>query len=473
MTTFNLPDLGEGLTEATLLSWLVAEGDTVSVDQPIAEVETAKSAVEVPCPYEGTVETLHGEVGETLEVGKPLITVRTADDAPAAAGEDAGALSYREEERAGTAIPDDGGAAAEKSSGSGNVLIGYGTSETTGSRRRRRREREQAAAQSPSTSQTAKSAQPEAHDPSATPAKAPRVSSPLVRRLAREHGVDLRQISGTGPGGLIMRADVTAAADAAAPSSAPAVDSPAPEASAGDTDPHTGLAVRQRVPVTGIRRAIATKLSQSRTEIPEATVWQDVDVTKLLELRSELKSADQQAPSVLAFLSRFVIAGLQRFPELNSRIEDTDSGQQIVHLDGINLGFAAQTETGLVVPVVREAHQLSARDLHAEIRRLAEAAREGRLSGKELSGGTFTVNNYGVFGSDGATPIINHPEAGILGIGRIMDRPWVVDGELAVRKVTTLTIAFDHRVCDGGAAGGFLNYVATCMENPAAALADL
>ena len=176
---------------------------------------------------------------------------------------------------------------------------------------------------------------------------------------------------------------------------------------------------------------------------------------------------------MLAFLSRFVVAGLQRHPELASRIENTGSQDQIVHFDGINLGFAAQTETGLVVPVVRHAEQLSARGLNAEIRRLAESARTGFISGKELSGGTFTVNNYGVFGSDGATPIINHPEAGILGIGRIIDRPWAVDGELAVRKVTTLTLAFDHRVCDGGAAGGFLNYVATCMGDPSSALADL
>ena len=222
-----------------------------------------------------------------------------------------------------------------------------------------------------------------------------------------------------------------------------------------------------------MRKAIATKLSQSRTEIPEATVWQDVDVTALLQMREQLKASGQQAPSVLAFLSRFIIAGLQNYPELNSRIENTAEGEQILQLAGINLGFAAQTESGLVVPVLRGADQLSARTLHAEIRRLAEAARAGSLGGKELSGGTFTVNNYGVFGSDGATPIINHPEAAIMGIGRIMDRPWAVEGELAVRKVTTVTLAFDHRVCDGGAAGGFLNFVASCLENPAAALADL
>lgn len=477
MTTFNLPDLGEGLTEATLLSWLVAEGEAVEVDQPIAEVETAKSAIEVPSPYAGTVATLHGTEGETLEVGNPLITVRTDDDAagsPNGADEQAGALSYREEERAGTAVPQEEDAEAA-SEGSGNVLIGYGTSESSNGRRRRRRQRPDRTA-----------AAPEA----AAATKAPRVSSPLVRRLARNQGVDLRSIAGSGPDGLITRGDITALGtqDSPAASATPDAGSPAPTAEAPQQttkqtadqraagpaeDSRTGLPVRERVAVTGIRRAIAAKMSQSRRDIPEATVWQDVDVTELLKLRSQLKANGQQAPSVLAFLSRFVVAGLQRYPELAARIEHTDGQDEIVHFDGINLGFAAQTDTGLVVPVVRHAERFSARDLNTEIRRLAEAARDGSISRKELSGGTFTVNNYGVFGSDGATPIINHPEAGILGIGRIIDRPWAVDGELAVRKVTTLTLAFDHRVCDGGAAGGFLNHVATCMGDPSSALADL
>ncbi|GFZ77099.1 dihydrolipoamide acetyltransferase component of pyruvate dehydrogenase complex [Nesterenkonia alkaliphila] len=458
MTTFNLPDLGEGLTEAVLLSWLVAEGDTIAVDQPIAEVETAKSAIEVPSPYAGVVQTLHGEVGETLEVDKPLITVAAGNDgAGSPAGEDApGALSYREEERAGTAVPEE-----NQSQGSGNVLIGYGTSESANGRRRRRKR------QVPASAAQAAPAKTLLATPGA-PAQAPRVSSPLVRKLAREQGVEISSLTGTGPSGLIMRSDVLAAVGGAEGTQ------PAGTASsAADTDSVTGLAIREQTPVTGIRKAIATKLSQSRREIPEATVWQDADVTQLLDMRAQLKGSGQEAPSVLAFLSRFVIAGLQKHPELNARIDSTEGGETITQFEGVNLGFAAQTPKGLMVPVLRHAEQYSARALHAEIRRLAEAGRAGSLSGKELTGGTFTVNNYGVFGSDGATPIINHPEAAILGIGRIMDRPWAVNGELAVRKVTTLTLAFDHRVCDGGAAGGFLNYVATCMENPATALADL
>lgn len=510
MTTFNLPDLGEGLTEATLLSWLVAEGETIVVDQPIAEVETAKSAIEVPSPYAGVVTTLHGAVGETMIVDQPLITVgaggeAAGDSRDSGSSGDAGALSYREEERAGT-VPATGSVSAPdepgEDEGSGNVLIGYGTSTSSNSRRRRRRNaagRQRNNGDSGETEQGHSAASPAS-------LKAPRVSSPLVRRLAREHSIALRELSGSGPDGMILRADVqaainasskqetpaaqgsaaadqpqgsetpTASSNAAAPSSAASPSMSAP----GSTKAATpgGLEVRERVPMSGMRKAVATTLSRSRREIPEATVWQDVDMTEVLALRARLKEQAAKdgvaAPSLLALLSRFVLAGLARYPDLATRLEvGEDGSQEIVHFDGVNLGFAAQTPAGLVVPVIRHAERLSARGLHTEIDRLVRESREGSISGRELTGGTFTVNNYGVFGSDGATPIINHPEVGILGIGRILDRPWAVNGELAVRKVATLTIAFDHRVCDGGTAGGFLNFVATCMGDPASALADL
>lgn len=515
MTTFNLPDLGEGLTEATLLSWLVAEGETIVVDQPIAEVETAKSAIEVPTPYAGVVTKLHGAVGETLIVDEPLISVGAEDGSDQERSE-AGALSYREEERAGTVPatgsvtdPDTGanadtGEDSTQEEGSGNVLIGYGTSTSKSGRRRRRRNgatRPVATGGAPSPTSVT-----QAVDVSTS--KAPRVSSPLVRRLAREHSLTLGTLTGTGPEGMILRGDVLAAIDASSSStgaSSPSVDrgtassaaaasSAAQTAAASSTSTSTasstaasgssgapapgGLEVRERVPMSGMRKAVATTLTRSRREIPEATVWQDVDMTEVLALRARLKVQSAKdgttPPSLLALLSRFVLAGLSRYPDLATRLEDTAAGtQEIVHYDGVNLGFAAQTPAGLVVPVIRHAERLSARALHGEISRLVGEAREGRISGRELTGGTFTVNNYGVFGSDGATPIINHPEVGILGIGRILDRAWAVDGELAVRKVATLTIAFDHRVCDGGTAGGFLNFVATCLEDPSSALADL
>ncbi|SDP94862.1 dihydrolipoamide acetyltransferase family protein [Lentzea jiangxiensis] len=415
---FDLPDLGEGLTEAVLVRWLVGTGDPVAVDEPVAEVETAKAVVEVPSPFGGVVARLHGEEGATLRVGSPLISV----DAPQSAAE-----TYTEEERAG----------------SGNVLIGYGTSHGGTSRRRRRKV-------APADRPTA----------STRDGERPAVQSPIVRRLARDNGVDLGTLTGTGPGGLITRRDVQAALEPVAAVSAPV----------GDVDRRTGLPIRTRVPLTGVRKAVTTTLSRSRTEIPEATTWVDVDATALLELRDELKETGA-APGILAMVARFVVAGLARFPELNSRV-DTDR-DEITHLDGVNLGLAAQTDRGLVVPAVRDAHRLSMRGLDTEIRRLTAAARAGTATAAELSSGSFTLNNYGVLGVDGSAAIINHPEVAILGMGRILPRPWVVDGEIAVRHVVQLSLVFDHRVCDGGTAGGFLRFVADCLENPKSAMADL
>ncbi|MFI7483464.1 dihydrolipoamide acetyltransferase family protein [Kocuria sp. M1R5S2] len=492
--TFTLPDLGEGLTEAELVTWLVRVGDAVAVDQPIAEVETAKSAVEVPCPFAGTVHELHGASGQTLDVGAPLISVDTADRAGTPAPEGGGpkgGQSYREEEQAGTdpssgpeltAGTSSGG--SDDDAGSGSVLIGYGTPGGGTAGRRRRPRRTPAA---PADTGTAGAQRAAAHDAMASsPRLAPTVVSPIVRKLAKDRGVDISTVRGSGPGGLVLRRDVLAAASgpgtpAAAPTGASAgaasraegaAASPTPELPA--TDPRTGLGVAGRTPVTGVRKAVAQAMTRSRAEIPEATVWVDVDATRLVELRAELKAQDPAAPGLMALIARFVLAGLARYPDLASRIETReDGGQEIVRFAGVNLGFAAQTDRGLVVPNVRDAHTMSARRLDAELKRLADLARAGKASPADLTGSTFTLNNYGVFGTDGAAAIINHPEVAILGIGRIIDRPWVVDGQLAVRKVTQLSLAFDHRVCDGGVAGGFLRMVADAVENPASVLADL
>jgi 2-oxoisovalerate dehydrogenase E2 component (dihydrolipoyl transacylase) len=389
---FLLPDLGEGLTEAAIVDWRVKVGDTVDVDQVVVEVETAKAAVEVPVPFAGVVSALHGEPGQLLPVGAPLLSV------------------------GGFAEP-----GVTTSSGSGNVLIGYGTAPAT--RRKRVRRVEAPAPQ----------------------AKAPGVISPFVRKLASDNGIDLAKVTGTGPDGIIRRADVEAALKK-------------PQAAGG-----------RRIPLTGVRKAVADKLATSRREIPEATVWVDVDATELVAARAALNSKTDRPVSLLGLIARFAVAGLRKHPELNSRVE----GDEIVVLDEIHLGFAAQTDRGLVVPVVRDAGALSTRDLSAAIGDRARTARDGKLAPVDLTGGTFTVNNYGVFGVDGSAAIINHPEAAILGIGRIIDRPWVVDGALAVRKVCELTLAFDHRVCDGGTAGGFLRFVADCVESPVTALGDL
>ncbi|GAA0641962.1 dihydrolipoamide acetyltransferase family protein [Kutzneria viridogrisea] len=396
---FRLPDLGEGLTEAEVLTWRVAVGDTVSIDQVVVEVETAKAAVEVPVPYAGTVLTLHADAGAVVEVGAPLISV---------SGGDAAAERYREEEKAG----------------SGNVLIGYGTKEEVVSRRRR-------------GPKIAPSAQ----------AVAPRVLSPVVRKLAKDNGIDIATLTPSGPAGVVLRKDVEAA-----------IAKPAPQPVAAQAD-------AERVPLKGVRKAIADKLSRSRHEIPDATTWVDVDATGLMDAKKVL------GVGVLPLMARICVAGLRKFPELNSTV-DTER-QEIVRLRGINLGFAVQSDRGLVVPVVRGADQLTTTELAAELTRLTEAARAGSLRTEELTGGTFTLNNYGVFGVDGSTPIINHPEAALLGVGRIVDKPWAVDGQLAVRKVTQLSFTFDHRVCDGGTAGGFLRFVADCVERPLVLLAGL
>lgn len=492
---FLLPDLGEGLTEAELVSWHVAVGDEIAVDQPIAEVETAKSAVEVPSPYAGIVTELHGQPGETLDVGKPLITVTPVGaNAGAAADDAAPAPSPAQPEVQPTetelAEPKPANAAAEayreeEKAGSGNVLIGYGTPGGHGVARRTRARKTAVALAEP--------AEPKPTEDDLTllrtrvPGKLGAVISPLVRRMAREHGVDLGDISGSGDSGLIMRRDVEAALRTIAPVEAPAAKpeeakpaetrpatAPREATPANGVDARTGLGIAARTPVRGVRKAVAANMARSRSEIPEATVWVDVDATALLELREGLKANGAEAPGLLAFIARFVTAGLKKYPELNTRIEAAEDGsQEIVAFDGVNLGFAAQTDRGLVVPSVRGAEKLSARELDGEIRRLTQVARDGKATPTELGSGTFTLNNYGVFGVDGSAAIINHPEVAILGVGRIIDKPWVVNGELAVRKVTELTLTFDHRVCDGGTAGGFLRFVADAIENPTSLLADI
>ncbi|TSE14724.1 2-oxo acid dehydrogenase subunit E2 [Arthrobacter sp. KBS0703] len=478
---FLLPDLGEGLTEAELVNWLVAVGDKIRVDQPIAEVETAKSMVEVPSPYAGTVAELHGEPGQTLDVGKPLISVTPAGS-PVEPVETEPVETYREEEKAG----------------SGNVLIGYGTPGGTATVRRTRPRRTTSPVEpvetrtpldEPAETKLTTSADDLLLLRTRVPGKIGAVISPLVRRMAKEHGVDLGHVQGSGDSGLIMRRDVEAAIKPLVePVETPLVErvetQPRPLVEPVETrvhpiDPRTGLGIASRTPVRGIRKAVATNMTRSRSEIPEATVWVDVDATALVELRRGLKKTDaDNTPGLLAFIARFVTAGLKTYPELNTRIvtaEDTAGGEQqeIVAFDGVNLGFAAQTDRGLVVPSVRNADKLSARELDAEIRRLTAVARDGKATPAELGSGTFTLNNYGVFGVDGSAAIINYPEVAILGVGRIIDKPWVVNGELAVRKVAELTLTFDHRVCDGGTAGGFLRYVADAIENPGSVLADM
>ncbi|MCX5161416.1 2-oxo acid dehydrogenase subunit E2 [Streptomyces sp. NBC_00053] len=489
---FKLPDLGEGLTEAEIVRWLVEVGDVVAIDQPVVEVETAKAMVEVPCPYGGVVTARFGDEGSELPVGAPLLTVAVSVGADAGASEvGAGAASGSGSGGAGAASGS-GSAGAGSGSGevesSGNVLVGYGTGAPVA---RRRRVRPTAvAAAVPARVPVAPVVPVAAPDPVPDAVPGPvAVVSPLVRKLARQHDLDLRKLSGSGRDGLILRADVESAIRALAEGTsaplpagfaAPAAGAaPEPEAVPVSVASSAGRTVEgsaaQRIPLRGVRGAVADKLSRSRREIPDATCWVDADATELMAARAAMNSVAGTAAgpkvSVLALLARICTAALARFPELNSTVDL--EAREIVRLPEVHLGFAAQTERGLVVPVVRDAQARNAESIGAEIARLTEAARAGRLTPAELTGGTFTLNNYGVFGVDGSTPIINHPEAAMLGVGRIVPKPWVHQGELAVRQVVQLSLTFDHRVCDGGTAGGFLRYIADCVEQPAVLLRTL
>lgn len=472
---FKLPDLGEGLTEAEIVRWLVEVGDVVAIDQPVVEVETAKAMVEVPCPYGGVVTARFGDEGTELPVGAPLLTVAVGSVEPSVTGTGTG-----------TGTGSDAADAGAESSGSGNVLVGYGTGAPPVRRRRVRPEGLSVPAAAAVASAPAAPGEVAVPGRGADGVRGPvAVVSPLVRKLARQHDLDLRQLAGSGPDGLILRADVESAirsAAAAPPAASAGTSAATPVARTATPVARTAVAagpsartLGERIPLRGVRGAVADKLARSRREIPDATCWVDADATELMAARAAMNSIGGPGAgpkvSVLALLARICTAALARYPELNSTVDV--EAREIVRLPEVHLGFAAQTERGLVVPVVRDAQERNAESIGAEIARLTEAARTGTLRPAELTGGTFTLNNYGVFGVDGSTPIINHPEAAMLGVGRIVPKPWVHEGELAVRRVVQLSLTFDHRVCDGGTAGGFLRYVADCVEQPAVLLRTL
>ena len=418
---FELPDLGEGLTEGTIVEWVVDVGDTVAVDDVVARVETAKALVDVPCPFAGEVEALHVEPGSEVEVGEPILAIATTEDA----GE----------------------------SGSGSVLVGFGT----GGERKSRRRRGASAEPSPSPGGdggASASSSANGHPPS-DPSGRP-LAKPPVRKLAKDLGVDLGKVEPSGPDGVITREDVHAA-------------------STSSVDTQGGEADREgveRIAVSGVRKRIAEQVTRSRLEIPEAASWVDCDVTETMRLREELNATQEEVRvSPLAIILRVVVEGLRRYPELNSSF-DAEAGEIHRHRR-IHLGVAAQTERGLLVPVLRDAEQRTILQLAEDLQRTAERAREGNLEPGELTGSTFSVSNFGSFGVDGGSPVINHPNGAILGVGRIAERPWVVDGELSVRSVCQLSLVFDHRICDGAEAGGFLRFVGDCLERPALLLGSL
>jgi pyruvate dehydrogenase E2 component (dihydrolipoamide acetyltransferase) len=495
---FILPDLGEGLTEAAVVAWLVAPGDEVAIDQPVVELESAKSVVQLPTPFAGVVESLGGEVGDVLHAGTVLMTLADgeAGSGPDAAGDaaaagsvatggavaadaaaspipdaapESGALPSAETVPAAASAATDAAPAAPPAAAhgdadaSGAVLIGYGTRQVAASKRD---------AGAPARFGRARSGSPAGSPPRLQAGRRSPVVSPIVRRIARDHGFDASELLGSGPDGLVARSDVEAfireQEGAAASAPVDARVEPAAPVAAPVRSPSAG---EHRVSLSSTARAAAAHFTRSRQEIPEATVWMDVDATELLAARRQLQEATGERFGVTALVARFVVAGLARHPSLNATF-DAERDELVLH-DAVNLGLAAQTPRGLLVPVVHSAERMSLRELRDAVARRTEQAASGAFPPDALAGGTFTFNNYGTLGVDGSAAIINHPEAAMLGIGRLVERPWVVDGALAVRTVTELTLSFDHRVCDGAEAAAFLTFVAHCIERPISLLADL
>ncbi len=462
---FMLPDLGEGLEEGEIVAWHVDVGEVIELNQPVADIETAKAIVAVPTPFAGTVVERIGAVGDTLAVGSVFLRVDVASD-------EASDGNGPRHETGGTSGAAPRSASALDAQDEPQPLVGYGQGRGAATRRRRRRH-----------GTLARDAQPDgigraaAGQPAPTGGSRP-LAKPPVRKLAKELGVDLAGLApGSGPGGTVTRDDVHLAAAAADATSTSAPAAGATVAGARSSVP----GFRGRTPgeveqVRGIRRRIMEKMERSRREIPSASCSRDADLTELWALRTVLSErAEAEGLDVritpFVLILRATVLGLRRFPTLNARL-DREAGE--IHLlEDIHLGFAADTERGLVVPTIKDAHARSTFELAVELERLGEAARTGTIGPAELTGGTFTVNNYGAFGADDGDPVINHPEAAILGIGAIRERPWVLPspdggpGSVAVRMVGRFTLAFDHRVCDGGEAGRFVSHVAELCEHPA------
>lgn len=496
---FLLPDLGEGLTEAEIVTWLVAEGDLIAIDQPVVEVESAKSVVELPSPYGGRVTALHVAAGQSVERGAPLLTIdaeqHAADSAPAVPPgdetlgitESPGITDSPDELVPGTALREQGdgpgadGDANGDTGGSGAVLVGYGTREATVRARplsgRFGGRASTTAAPHGTDERPAASAERTAL---LDPKRRSPVVSPIVRRLAREHGFDAGELAGSGRDSLVLRSDVEAAIDALRheragrqePLGSAASDAAAqqPTSPSGVAGPAQSTAEDIRIPITGMRKLIGARLGYSRRVIPEATIWLDVDATELFRAKARLEQATGERFGLTALIARFAVVALAKYPILNSSVDDESN--EIVQHAAVHLGLAAQTPRGLMVPVVRDADRMSTRRLRDAVGAIVSRADGGEYAASEVSGSTFTVNNYGGFGVDGSAPIINHPEVAMLGVGRIIDRPWVVEGRLEVRKVVVLSFVFDHRVCDGDVASGFLTTVAKCIEQPLLLLAD-
>lgn len=504
---FTMPDAGEGLTEADIVSWHVAVGDPVTVNQTIVEIETAKSLVELPSPFTGVVAEILAVEGATVEVGQPIIVIDTDPSGAAAPDDEAPGAAATVPEAAPTAA-----AVSEGGEESGAVLVGYGVA-SAGTTRRARRAAEPAAAAAPLTTATpavgqaavaqmaptaggagpvggltAPAAAPVA--PSARPASvvpamvhpvqsvtqvAPRPGTlavrakPPVRKLARDMGVDLSSVHATGPGGIVTREDVLAYSAQAQPRAlATYVDDDAPWLATGQV---SSDGRQTRVPVKSVRKRTAEAMVASAFSAPHVTVFHTVDVTKTMRLVARLRE-DREFTDVrvtpLLITAKALLLAVNRHPEINASWDET--AQEIVYKHYVNLGIAASTPRGLVVPNIKDAHRLGLKGLAQGIADLTSTARAGRTSPADMSDGTITITNVGVFGIDTGTPILNPGEAAILAFGAIREQPWVHKGKIKKRFVTQLALSFDHRLVDGALGSRVLADVAAVLGEPSQAL---
>ena len=450
---FHLPDVGEGLAEAEIVSWKVKPGDVVHVNQVLVEIETAKSLVELPSPFAGVVTALLVREGQTVDVGTAIISVSDGEPEAASPAAPTGADAETSEAVADTAgsISAEAAEAAEEAPGA--VLVGYGIKGHVASRRGRRAAGTSAAVPATAVPAAALPATVPAVRPPSGPAAAAIIAKPPIRKLAKDLAVNLAAVNASGLAGEITRDDVIRHASQAS-------------LFRNFETPERSSDREERIPVKGVRKAIATAMVSSAFSAPHVSLFVDVDATRTMEFVKRLKNTPDFAGikvSPLLIVAKAMIWAVRRNPTVNAQWTETE----IIVKHYVNFGIAAATPRGLIVPNVKEAQELSLRELASAIERLTITARDGRTQPAEMADGTITVTNIGVFGMDTGTPILNLGEAAILALGTIKQKPWVVDGEVRPRFVTTLGASFDHRIVDGDVASRFLADVASIVEEPA------
>ena len=485
---FNMPDAGEGLTEAEVVVWHVSVGDRIEVNQPLVEIETAKSLVELPCPFAGVVTELLADIGQVVEVGAPIVVIDVDPDglppqiveptprtsvpiADLEAGNHAGLAGSGVEGGVADDAAVAAGAGAAGAPGGGAVLVGYGVS-AAGSARRPRVGMTPTGADLPAVSAAPAPSAPAAAA-LAAPAPAghtpPVLAKPPVRKLARDLNIDLSSVTPTGPGGIVTREDVLAHVERSA--AAVLATYPGDEMPWLDTGTVSADGRQTRVPVKSVRKRTAEAVVSSAFSAPHVTVFQTIDVSRTMrlveKLRNDKEFADVRVTPLLIAAKALVLA-VRRHPEINASWDD--ERQEIVYKHYVNLGIAAATPRGLVVPNIKDAHRLGLHTLAVEIANLTATARAGRTSPADLSDGTITITNVGVFGIDTGTPILNPGEAGILAFGAIRQQPWVHKGKVRSRWVTQLALSFDHRLADGELGSRVLADVAAILGDPAQGL---